>query len=93
VESKSERVKNYITTLRHDLLKVSEAAGVGHPALIDPDLVEVLDTLTDGQTLGAIYDYKPGWALPSEQDRQALADLMAERREPRHRLEGPPEVA
>ncbi len=88
VESKSRRVKNYITTLRHDLLKVSEAAGVGHPALIAPDVVELIDTLTEGRTLGEVYDYKPGWGLPGEDDRSRLLDLMAEHWEPSQRPEG-----
>ena len=34
---KSVRAANYIKTLRRDLLKVSEACGVEHPALIDAD--------------------------------------------------------
>ena len=40
---KSERVANYVRTLRRDLLKVSEAVGVVHPSLIGPDDVDVLD--------------------------------------------------
>ena len=51
---KSERVTNYIKTLRRDLLKVSETCGVEHPALIGPDSVEVLHKLSDGRILDQI---------------------------------------
>ena len=37
------RAANYIKSLRRDLLKVSEAVGVVHPALITPDDVDILD--------------------------------------------------
>ena len=40
---KSVRLANYVRTLRRDLLKVSEAVGVVHPALITPDDVDVVD--------------------------------------------------
>jgi glutamate synthase (ferredoxin) len=46
--SKGERVANYLKTLRRDLLKVSEAAGVEHRALIGPESVEIIDTLAEG---------------------------------------------
>ena len=40
---KSERLANYVRTMRRDLLKVSEAVGVVHPGLITADDVDVLD--------------------------------------------------
>ena len=43
---KSVRAANYLKTLRRDLLKVSEACGVEHPALIDADAIELLDAGT-----------------------------------------------
>ena len=39
---KSVRLANYVRTLRRDLLKVSEAVGVVHPALITSDDVDVV---------------------------------------------------
>jgi glutamate synthase domain-containing protein 2 len=76
-ELKSVRAANYIKTLRRDLLKVAEAAGVEHPGLIRTDDIEILTGQTVGTPLGAIYDYEPGWGLPSEEDRRELAALMA----------------
>ena len=40
---KSVRLANYVRTLRRDLLKVSEAVGVVHPALITADDVDVVE--------------------------------------------------
>jgi glutamate synthase (ferredoxin) len=90
---KGVRAANYIKTLRRDLLKVAEAAGVEHPALIGPDLVEVLDTLSEGRGLAEIYGYEPGWGLPSEDQRRTLVQLMTSHEEPEVETEGPPEVA
>ena len=38
---KSVRVGNYVVSLRRDLLKVSEAVGVVHPALITADDIDI----------------------------------------------------
>ncbi len=92
-ESKSVRAANYITTLRRDLMKVSEACGVEHPAFIGPDSVEILSTLADGRLLDEVYGYQPGWGYPSAADQQALLALMEGNDEPEVRTEGPPEVA
>jgi hypothetical protein len=74
---KSVRLANYVKTLRRDLLKVAEACGVEHPALIDTGSVEVLTGRTASRPLGEVYDYRPGWGLPSEADRAELRRLMA----------------
>jgi glutamate synthase domain-containing protein 2 len=58
---KSERLANYVRTLRRDLLKVSEAVGVVHPALITADDVDVLDGVRQATSVREIYGYKPGW--------------------------------
>lgn len=90
---KGERTANYVKTLRRDLLKVAEAAGVQHPALIGSEAVEVLDTLSEGRTLAEIYGYEPGWGLPSDEQRQRLERLMTSHEEPEVQTEGPAEVA
>jgi len=91
--SKSVRAANYIKTLRRDLLKVSEACGVEHPALIGPDSVEILDTLTDGRLLDQVYGYQPGWGFPSAADQSELIRLMQGADEPELETEGPPETS
>jgi len=73
---KSVRAANYITTLRRDLLKVSEACGVEHPGLIDADAVELLDAGTSARPLREVFGYRPDWARPSAADREAIIALM-----------------
>ena len=75
-ELKSVRLANYVKTLRRDLVKVAEACGVEHPGLIDVDSVEILDGRTASTSLGEVYDYRPGWGLPSAADRAAIIELM-----------------
>jgi glutamate synthase domain-containing protein 2 len=74
---KSVRLANYVKTLRRDLLKVAEACGVEHPALIDTGSVEVLTGRTASRPISEVYDYRPGWGLPSEADLAELHRLMA----------------
>ncbi|MCW2621143.1 MAG: putative glutamate synthase, partial [Frankiales bacterium] len=73
---KSVRAANYIKTLRRDLMKVAEACGVEHPALIDTGAVEILDGRTSSTPLGEVYDYRPGWGLPSADDQAEIIRLM-----------------
>jgi glutamate synthase domain-containing protein 2 len=73
---KSARAANYIRTLRRDLLKVAEAAGVEHPGIIPINDVEILTGQTVGTPLSEVYGYAPGWGLPSEADRREIVALM-----------------
>ncbi len=73
---KSVRAATYVKTLRRDLVKVAEACGVEHPALISPDDVEVLDGRTASTPLREVYGYRPGWGLPSAHDREEIVRLM-----------------
>jgi glutamate synthase domain-containing protein 2 len=77
-ELKSVRAANYIRTLRRDLVKVAEACGVEHPALIDADSVEVLDGRTASTPLTDVYGYQPGWGLPSDADRSEIVRIMTQ---------------
>jgi glutamate synthase domain-containing protein 2 len=73
---KSVRAATYITTLRRDLRKVAEACGVEHPGLIDTSAVEILTGRTSSRPLSEVYDYEPGWGLPSADDQAAIMRLM-----------------
>lgn len=92
-DEKSERVTNYVKTLRRDLLKVAETCGVEHPGLIGPRDVEIIDNLSGGRLLDEVYGYEPGWGFPSPADQQQIATIMATVEEEETRTEGPPETA
>jgi glutamate synthase domain-containing protein 2 len=74
--AKSVRAANYVKTLRRDLLKVAEACGVEHPALITADAVEILHNGTSSQSLRDVYGYDHAWGLPHADDRDAIVALM-----------------
>ena len=73
---KSVRCANYIKTLRRDLVKVAEACGVEHPALIGTDSVEILDGRTMSTPLREVYGYAPEWGFPCAADRGAIIAAM-----------------
>jgi glutamate synthase domain-containing protein 2 len=91
--SKAVRAANYITTLRRDLIKVSEACGVEHPALIGPDSVEIVDTVSRGRKLREVYEYRSGWGVPGAALEDEVVQLMSSRQERAKTTQGPPETA
>ncbi|MDN4174624.1 FMN-binding glutamate synthase family protein [Nocardioides sp. SOB77] len=75
-ELKSVRAATYVRSLRRDLLKVAEAVGVVHPALIGPDDVDLVDGTRSAVTLREAYGYEPGWGLPSPELASTVEDLV-----------------
>ena len=73
---KSARLAGYVRTFRRDLLKVAEATGLAHPALISPDDIEILTGHTTSTPLREIVGYDARWGGPSEADRTKLIELM-----------------
>ena len=73
---KAVRAANYIRTLRRDLLKVTEACGVSHPALIVADDVDLVSGTSDAAGLRETFGYATGWGRPGETDRQAIEQIM-----------------
>jgi glutamate synthase domain-containing protein 2 len=75
-ELKSARLANYIVTLRKEILQLSRACGVCHPALITSNHLEILDGRFGSKTVYELFGYRDGWALPSEIDREAIGRIM-----------------
>jgi len=76
-ELKSVRVANYIKTLRRDLLKVSEAVGVAHPALITADDIDLIDGLLSSQPLRDVYGYDRHWGTVGPELASQITSIMA----------------
>jgi glutamate synthase domain-containing protein 2 len=73
---KSVRVANYIRTLRRDLLKVSEACGVPHPALVDADDIEILYAQRESIPLRELVGYEAGWGGLGPRLTEKVLELM-----------------
>ena len=74
--SKAARLANYIITLRKDVLALSRACGVPHPALITADQLELLDDRFGAKTVAELFGYGRGFGLPSPTDCEEVRRLM-----------------
>jgi glutamate synthase domain-containing protein 2 len=74
--NKAARLANYIITLRKDVLALSRACGVPHPALITADRLELLDDRFGSKTIAELFGYGRGFGLPSPADRDEIRRLM-----------------
>ena len=75
-ELKADRLANYICTLRKELLSVSRACGICHPALLTDPHIEILDGRYGSSSLFEIFRYHDDWGLPSETDIQEIRRVM-----------------
>jgi hypothetical protein len=81
-ELKSARFANYVVTLRKEILQLSRACGVCHPALVGGDHIEILDGQFGSKSVYELFGYDEGWALPTESDRRIIEGIMnGERKE------------
>ena len=76
---KSARVGSYLTALRRELLTVSRACGVPHPAFLGTEHIEVLDDHLGSRSSAEVFRYEPGWGRPAAGDLAALDQLLAAR--------------
>lgn len=74
--SKSARLANYVITLRKDVMALSRACGVPHPALITADQLELLDGRFGTSTIAELFGYGRGFGLPSATDCDDVRRIM-----------------
>lgn len=86
-ELKAVRANNYIRSLRRELLKVSEAIGVCHPGLISPDDVDIVDGISERESLREMFEYDASWGVPDRQQQAEIVAIMEEHHPPH---ESPP---
>ncbi len=75
---KSARLANYIVTLRKEVLALSRACGVPHPALITADHLELLDDRFGSKTIAEVFGYGRGVGMPSDGDCHDVRRLMTQ---------------
>ena len=73
---KAARLANYVVALRKELLALSRACGVPHPALITADHLELLDSRFGSKTIAELFGYGRGFGLPSDVDADEVQRLM-----------------
>ncbi|MDH3682876.1 MAG: FMN-binding glutamate synthase family protein [Acidimicrobiia bacterium] len=73
---KSARVANYLVSLRHDLLRLTHACGVAHPAMVGGEAIELLLGGEETVPLWDKYDYDSSWRDPATERLKAVAELM-----------------
>ncbi|HEY9329986.1 MAG TPA: FMN-binding glutamate synthase family protein [Streptomyces sp.] len=74
--SKATRAAVYLRTLRKELLKISGAVGVAHPALITTADIEIMNGDYDARTLASVYGYKDGWGEIGPELAQEITALL-----------------
>lgn len=74
--SKSVRLANYVNTLRRDLIRVSEAVGVAHPALLSTADIDLSMGQSSARSLTEVYGYERGWGMPDLETRRAMVAAM-----------------
>jgi hypothetical protein len=74
--SKAARLANYVITLRQDVLALSRACGVPHPALVTADQLELLDDRFGAMTVAERFGYGRGFGIPSPSDCDEVRRLM-----------------
>ncbi len=63
-EIKSARLANYVVVLRKELLALSRACGVDHPAQVSLDHFDILDDRFATRPARAVFGYDPDWGVP-----------------------------
>ncbi|MEU6285423.1 FMN-binding glutamate synthase family protein [Streptomyces sp. NPDC047028] len=75
--SKSARAAVYLRALRKELVRLSSAVGVAHPALITADDIEIMNGDYEARTLAAVYGYKDGWGELGPELAGEISSLLA----------------
>jgi glutamate synthase (ferredoxin) len=74
---KAARFANYIVTLRKEILQLSHACGVAHPALVTLDSFDILDPGLVARPARKVFSYESDYNVKPPIDRMAIEQLMA----------------
>jgi glutamate synthase domain-containing protein 2 len=75
-ELKSARAANYIVALRSETLSLARACGAPHPALIDPDRIEIVSERYASAPVREVFGYEPDWPVMSAERRREIEALI-----------------
>lgn len=74
---KSARVANYLTSFRHDLLRLTHACGEPHPAMVPGDAIDLLIEGDDTVALWDRFNYDPRWRDAASDRLKTVSELTA----------------
>ncbi len=77
---KSARLANYVVALRKELLQLSHACGVSHPALVTTDHLEIVEEGFSTRSATKCFDYPDPSQITSPQDAEQVDRLMSSAR-------------
>ncbi len=75
--NKAARLANYLTIFRKEILQLSNACGLHHPAFITGQHLEILNDSFAPTTINKLFGYENNWSLPSEEDQSAICKVMS----------------
>ena len=73
--SKAARLANYVVTLRKEMLGVTRACGLDHPAQMTGEHFEIIHR-EGSSTIYDAYHYQHAWGKPREESAAELVSLM-----------------
>jgi glutamate synthase domain-containing protein 2 len=73
---KANRVANYLYGLQKEMLWISHACGVAHPALLTTEHFELVDDQFGSKSVTEQFGYEHNWGLPGAADRSRLLQLV-----------------
>jgi glutamate synthase domain-containing protein 2 len=76
---KAVRAANYIKVLRKEIIRLTWACGVSHPALIRPNQLAIIDGYFHSKSPQTIFQYEETWGLPSTEDICLIEKIMRQR--------------
>lgn len=75
-EEKHARAAAYVRTLRGELLSLSRALGVRHPALLGPDQLDIITGNYEVAPIADVFGYEPGWRVIGSEGRSEIEALI-----------------
>lgn len=73
---KATKLANYLVGLRGEILKLSHACGVIHPALVTPAMIELIDEPYNSRTLADLFEIDGNLPSITPDQQQAIHDVM-----------------
>lgn len=74
--NKAARLANYVTTLRKEILQLSRACGVPHPALVMLEQMDIINDRLQAKPARDVFEYQPSWGCPSAKDQELIRKIM-----------------